>query len=155
MNIEIFWHNPTDLLEGKNGLTFSVDNQHIPDEPGCYVFFNEYGNSKSMIYIGKATSLRERINHQFKTNVKLSNFIKDYGRGYKRVICCTIQSKSGQRIERILTIVEKNLIRQALTSGHELINIQGSKIYFHEITTVRGNRTAGSLFGRKILSQIK
>jgi hypothetical protein len=156
MNINIVWLSPLDLVDGSDNLTFGIGDQSIPDAAGCYVFFNQYGNSQRVIYIGKANSLSKRINHQFKTNVRLMNVIKNFPlRGYKKVMCCTISPRPGQRIQKILTIVEKNLIKHALTNGHELINIQGSRINFHEIKTLRGNRIAGSLFGRKILSQSK
>lgn len=46
MNIEIIQHQPTDLLPGTNGLTFSVNSETIPEEPGCYAFFNEYGKQQ-------------------------------------------------------------------------------------------------------------
>lgn len=107
-------------------------------------------SSRSIIYIGKAYNLRKRINEQFKGNMKLSNYIKSYGRGKRQVMCCTLQS-ARQRDKKI-EVLERNLIRHELTNGHELINIQGKKVYFHEITTRRGNRIAGDLFGRKIVA---
>lgn len=156
MDISITWHNPLALIDGsKLSLTFTVEEAGIPDKPGCYVFFNQYGDSKHIIYIGQAKNLNSRVNQQFKTNVRLMNVIKEFGRGSKKLMYCTIKPKRAQRIERLLKIVEKSLIKHALTNGHELINIQGSKINFHEIESQRGNRTSEELFGRKMLSQIQ
>ena len=80
--------------------------------------------------------------------------IKNSGRGNKMLICCTVKPKSGQKLDKIVGILEKNLIKYAFSEGHELLNIQGAKIHFHEISFT-GNRTSESLFIRNILSPIR
>lgn len=151
MNINTFWHQPIYLEDGsKENYIFYVDEGQFPDEAGCYVFFSQYGERRRIIYIGRASNLRARTKNQF-NNVKLMNGIKNFSKGYKMVMYCTIKTKRGQNLKKALEILEKNLIKYAFTEGHELLNIQGAKIHFHEIA-FKGNRTSEDLFSRKILS---
>ena len=154
MNIYCEWHKVIYLNDGsKENLIFNIDETLLPDESGCYVFFNEYGEKRRIIYIGRANNLRQRIKEQL-NNVRLMNGIKNFGKGYKAFIYCTIKPKRGQNLKKILEILERNLIKYAFTEGHELVNIQGAKIHFHEIS-FHGNRASESLFSRKILSPTK
>jgi len=78
------------------------------------------------------------------------NGIKKSGRGNKKLVYCTIRLKGGQKLDKAIVLLEKNLIKHAFTEGHELLNIQGAKIQYHEIG-FKGSLTTLDLFGRCIL----
>ena len=154
MNISASWSREISLKDGsKKNAIFLVEDEELPEEAGCYVFFNQFGNSRKIIYIGRANNIRARLRGQF-NNLKLMIGIRNAGRGNKKLICCTVNPKSGQKQDKIIGILEKNLIKHAFTEGHELLNIQGAKIHFHEISFT-GNRISESLFNRNILSPIR
>lgn len=151
MNINASWHEPIKLTAVANGnAIFSIDEDLLEEDAGCYVFYNQIGNSRRLIYIGRANNLCVRIKAQM-NNVKLMMAVKNIGRGQKMLMYCTIKRRGGQNIEKALAILENNLIKHAFTEGHKLINIKGARIHFHEINFT-GNRTSESLFGREILS---
>ncbi len=154
MIIKAIW-SPEIMLKNdkKENLIFEFPENSLPDEAGCYVFYNRLRTRCKIIYIGRATNIRQRLKGQF-NSIKLMNGIKQSGRGKKVLIYCTLKLKGGQKLEKANTTLEKNLIKHAFSEGHELLNIQGAKIHFHEIN-FQGNRVSQSLFGKNILSPIK
>lgn len=154
MNIRAIWGEEILLHPDKKGnLIFEFPESELTDEAGCYVFYNRIRMRCNILYIGKASNIKARLNTQFNT-VRLMNGIKKSGRGNKVLIYCTIKLKGGQKLEKALATLEKNLIKHAFSEGHELLNKHGSKIHFHEIN-FSGNRISQSLFGRNILSPVK
>jgi hypothetical protein len=154
MNIKATWSNEIFLqLDNKGNLIFEFPETELTDEPGCYVFYNRLRKRCNILYVGKATNIKKRLNTQFNT-VKLMNGIKKSGRGNKILMYCTIKLKGGQRLEKALATLEKNLIKYAFSQGHALLNKQGSKVHFHEIH-FKGTLISQSLFGRTILSPLK
>jgi len=76
MEIIAKWSKPINLIENTSeDQIFSID-QEIPNDPGCYVFFNQHGNSFAILYIGKAKNLKARFKHQT-NNLNLIKGIKD------------------------------------------------------------------------------
>lgn len=154
MNIKATWSGEIFLKPDKKGnLIFEYPESELTDKPGCYVFYNRLRKRCNILYVGKASNIKRRLGTQFNT-VKLMNCIKKSGRGNKILMYCTIKLKGGQRLEKTLATLEKNLIKYAFSEGHELLNKHGAKIHFHEIK-FSGNRVSETLFGRVILSPLK
>jgi GIY-YIG catalytic domain-containing protein len=149
MEINAIWSNPTKLLDGsKRNLIYFFALDKIPQESGCYIFYNKHGNSYSALYIGQADNLKKRLEQQ-QNNVKLMMGIKNSTSGHKHLVYCTIKPKQGQKLNKVLKLVEDNLIDIALSNGNELLNIQGTRNKYDYII-FSGNRHSEKMFGRKI-----
>lgn len=149
MEIKAVWSQPLILEDGSRydlNLYFSTEN--IPSLPGCYIFYNKFGKSYSIIYIGKADILKRRL-HQQMNNSRLMLGIKNNKRGKKYLIYCTINNRQKQNIQKNLLVVERQLIKTALANGHELLNRKGALINYNHISFA-GNRTSEKMISRKI-----
>jgi len=152
MNINAKWHKELKLRDGtKETLIYTCDLNSIPQKPGVYIFFSRFGKSREIMYIGKAENLRTRIPQQLES-VSLMLKIKKWGIGTKYLLFCIPEIKRGQKLKKVLTILEKGLIKHALSEGHELINIHGTRKNYHKLS-FRGTRISEEFFGRKIISE--
>lgn len=155
MDIRLRWLEPFDLIEG-NGLIYDVEEDdwdYIADAPGVYIFARAHGDAVAPLYIGRATSLSERIWQQLNNNVRLMRGLEDAQAGYRVLLIGELLLRPGQRIATVLRLVESALIRSALVEGFELLNIQGTRTPVHTVTS-SGNREARSwLPDRRILLQ--
>jgi hypothetical protein len=52
-------------------------------------------------------------------------------------------TRGGQRAARAIQVVERGLIKLALAQGHDIVNVQGTRIRSHHIR-MAGNREARS-----------
>ena len=154
MNIKAIWHREISLKDGsKQDLIFQFPEEDLTDEAGCYVFYNRLRKRCKIIYIGRANNILDRLKGQF-NSVRLMTNIKKSGKGKKVLMYCTLELKRGQQLAKALNTLEKNLINHAFSEGHELLNVHGAKIHYHEIN-FKGSRISESLFGRNILSPLK
>ena len=156
LNIEISWHAPVVLLDGrKDGLIYNCDLDHFPDEPGVYVFGRQWGERFTPLYIGQASRLRRRIRQQIQKNVRLMMGVRRNVRaGTRQINYCTISQKPGQQIAKVLDTVEKAFIEHALTSGFNLINLQGTSMRSHSIACT-GKKRYHDPFPRKLKVRIR
>lgn len=150
MDINAVWQKQIKLIEGREqNLLYYWSEEKISENPGCDVFYNKHGSSISILYIGSAKNLRSRLAQQ-QNNVKLMMGIKNsFKKGDRFLITCTVNLKQGQKSDKVIKLLEDNLIKIALTSGHELINIHGTKIKYEHIT-FKGNRDSEKMFDRKV-----
>ena len=151
MDLDVFWHPPVDLHDGRDdNLILTCDLDEIPETPGVYAFARKHGENIEPLYIGRAGDLRSRIRGHFRTNVQLMQRIRDARNGRKVVLPGEWRAKRGQQQERALQVIEAGLIKYALAEGHEIFNIQGTKRPVHIINSA-GNRDASPhLFHREI-----
>jgi hypothetical protein len=143
MDIRLRWHEPL-YLEQEGALIYHIDEDdwdYIPDKPGVYIFARMHGQAIAPLYIGKATSLSERICQQLNNNVRLMRGLQDAPSGYRVLLLGELLPRPGQRIASILGLAEASLIRSALVEGFELLNIQGTRTPVHTLTS-SGNREA-------------
>jgi hypothetical protein len=157
VDIQLRWLEPLELIDGtREGLIYNVaekDWDHIPDAPGAYVFARAHGDSITPLYIGRATSLADRVWQHLNNNLRLMRGLEDAAAGYRILLLAPLIPRPGQRISRVLQLVESALIRSALVEGYELLNVQGTRTRVHTIT-FSGNREARSwLPSRTILHQ--
>jgi len=128
MNIDIFWHSPIDLKDGrKDHLIYSAGNLNKFDGvPGVYMFCRLFGDDLIPLYIGKANDLEARIEQQLNTT-KLMKTIQDAPAGKKVLVLGEFRCKPGQTKDTCIRMVEKALIEHALAEGYELVNQQDTK----------------------------
>jgi hypothetical protein len=149
MEISANWSKPITLTDGTSkNLIYHFVLDNVPEEAGCYVFYNKHGKSYSVLYIGQADNMNQRLEQQ-QNNVKLMMGIKNGLGGHKYLVYCTIKLKQGQKQNKVLKIIEDNLIDVALSNGNELLNIQGTKNKYDRIVFT-GNRDSEKMFQRKI-----
>jgi len=137
LNIDIHWRRPVPLDDGRDdGLIYTCDLEMFPHEPGIYVFGRQWGDNFTPLYIGKATNLRRRVKQQLEKNVRLMNGVKRNVRaGTRQINHCTVVTKPGQQLDKVLATVERAMIEHALTSGFDLINVSGTKLRSHCISS--------------------
>lgn len=142
MDIEVQWATPIELVDGQRfGLIYAVaEIGLIPETPGVYVFGRQFGDSVSPLYIGQAQRLRQRIDQQL-NNVRLMKGLEAAASGARILLYGELLLKRGQRLPRVLNVVEAALIEYALTAEHQLLNKQGTKTPVHTLA-FRGNRAS-------------
>lgn len=147
MIITAIWQNPIKLEEGDK-YYYRIPPE-IPKEAGCYMFFNHHGDKITILYIGQAKDLEQRLKWHFKNNVALMKGILESKNGQKKLIWCTLNTKQGQKQKKALDMIEMYLITYAKLKGHRLINVAGTKTR-HDKISFRGNKTYKKIFPREI-----
>lgn len=132
MKISVTWNAPIPLRGDARDLCDSFDCDLLPDEAGVYLFARRFGPKISVLYVGKAGALRERIRQQLNNN-RLMRALDDAPSGERMLICGTFNGKRGVRIEKWLNTVEEALITHFTEQKHELINKVGTRLQFDEI----------------------
>lgn len=143
MKIDLKWDKPIRLRDG------SSDNQiyqcrgleRFSRKPGVYVFARRFGKNVAPLYIGQASNLRDRIEKQQFNNLRLMMGVKKAHSGRRILLVARLNLKRGQRMNRVLDIVESALIKHALAQGHDLLNQQGTKTSVHLIRS-KGNSSS-------------
>ncbi|MDE3058491.1 MAG: GIY-YIG nuclease family protein [Bacteroidota bacterium] len=150
MQIKANWKKPIELRNGRNeNLIYQISFDEIPYYGGCYAFYNKWGNSITILYIGKADNIHRRVEQQF-NNLKLMMGIKNAINGNKFLMFCQIQGKNGTMgYKKNVKKLERQLIKYATLEGHDLLNQKGTKIKYQQIH-FKGNRDSEYMFGRKM-----
>ena len=150
MDLEVRWESPFDLFRSKSDLIYEVEDfESLPDGPGVYVFARVHGESVCPLYVGKALSLRKRIDQQL-NNLRLMRAIERSPKGSRRLYAGEFIGKGGQSVAKAISVVESALISTAMVEGFELINVQGTKTLAHSITST-GNREARSWLPENVI----
>ena len=154
MDIKLQWQNPISLRDWADvSLIYNCDLRQIAERPGIYVFAREHGKSVSPLYIGRANNLRTRIKQQLDFT-RLMKGVSSSLTGRRILLTAVLEPKRGQRIPNLLKIVESAYIENALSEGHELLNMQGTKIPSHTITS-GGTKKSHKPFPRNMKHKIK
>jgi hypothetical protein len=134
MELSIKWSRPSKLLDGaKDNLIYQVSGlASFSGVAGVYMFCRKYGETLTPLYIGKAENIAARINQQL-NSTRLMKGIENALNGEKVLVVGEFVSKSGQDKKKSIAIIEKALIEHALSEGHTIINIQGTKTPTHSI----------------------
>lgn len=135
MDLEVKWHQPIPLVDGSDeNLILNIENlEDIHTGSGVYMFCRRYNSSINPLYIGKSMAIKKRIS-QHLNSVKMMKGIQRSQNGEKVLVVGELVSKSGQRPEKSIDIIETALIEHALLEGYELLNEQGTKRPTHQIT---------------------
>jgi hypothetical protein len=116
-------------------LIYDFVHSSAPTDPGIYIFGRLHSKKFEALYVGKAKNLQSRTKGQLK-NLKLMLHLKGAKTGTRVVLLGRFRAATGQQSDRCLPILEKALIRHFLSEGHDLVNIQGTQVKRHEISTV-------------------
>lgn len=136
MDLSVKWHQPKTLLNGdKQNLIYVADGlDDWYETPGVYMFARVFDKNVHPLYIGKAEDLGKRIWQHFKSNTRLMNGIKKATNGRKVLILGEFSPKPGQSATKCIALIERALIDHALTEGHKLLNVQGTRTPSHKVS---------------------
>lgn len=137
MELNLRWLTAFRLYDAArtNGI-YGTDLERIPASPGIYVFCRSHGETVEALYVGKANSLSTRIGQQL-NNARLMMGIKNATNGTRRLLVAEFLPRPGQRTETCLAVIEQTLIRHYLSLGHDLLNVQGTRIVHHVVKSER------------------
>jgi hypothetical protein len=156
MDLSVKWHAPINLLNGESEnliyVAEGLDNWH--DVPGVYMFARIFNAEVSPLYIGKAERLGARAWQHFKSNTRLMNCIKKATNGRKVLVLGEFSPKPGQSTKKCITLIERALIDHALTEGHKLLNVQGTRTPAHRVS-FSGYLGARHITGKSLSFQAK
>jgi hypothetical protein len=153
LKIDLKWEKPIRLKDGSKLFQFYAIPiprlERIPNKPGVYVFARSFGQSIAPLYIGQTLRLRSRINDHLKSSGRLMMKIKRAQHGHRILLLGRLKLRRGQQKAKVLDIVERALIKHALASGYELLNVQGKKAKVHFIKS-RGNTSSKQVAPRML-----
>jgi predicted GIY-YIG superfamily endonuclease len=139
MKLALKWHKPLTLRADKHGvLIYTVPLTGIPTKPGIYIFLRTHGSSSEALYVGRADNLHSRIK-QHLNNLKLMRGIEKASTGKRLLVFAEFVPKTGQQQNRALRLLETAFIRHYLSYGHQLLNVQGTKIAKDSIASERSD----------------
>ncbi len=134
MKIELNWFEPIEL--GSSGtLRENIKNfdlKELPEIAGIYIFYREYGESQTALYVGKSENIRSRMKAHF-NSLRLIEGLEDTPQGKKHLIFAEIKTRV--EIGRALNQAEKGLIQHYIEKGHPLLNQKLMEDHFDEITS--------------------
>ena len=156
MDLSVKWHKPIRLLDGdKQNLIYVAEGLDAwKGVPGVYMFARIFDEEISPLYIGKAESLGDRVWQHFKNNTRLMKGVEKAANGTKVVVLGKFTPKSGQSTKKCVDLIERALIDHALTEGHKLLNVQGTRTAAHRVT-FSGHLPARNITGRSLSFRAK
>lgn len=156
MNLSVKWYPPIPLLDGDKVNLIYIANGL--DEwwavPGVYMFARVFNKTVYPLYIGKAENIGQRAWQHFKNNTKLMTSIKKSANGSRVIVPGEFTPKAGQNVKKCIGLVERALIDHALTLGHQLLNVQGTKTPAHQVN-FSGHLPARNVTGKKLSLSFK
>jgi hypothetical protein len=126
-----------------------MDLEVIPADAGAYVFGRLYNGSVSPICIGEMANLRKRAGEQLKS-LPCMRALEKAKSGERVFMLRTVKAGAHDKAKKHIKIIEKALILHAQSEGHELLNLQATKLSFDEIQFT-GNRASESFAPRRML----
>jgi hypothetical protein len=156
MNIEIKWQKPVPVTHHKRMLfdKYSIP-ESIEDKAGVYFFSRVHGETVEPFYIGQSNTIRTRLKGHLGSSritevLREVEEIRSVKKGTRYFSFGYLTPSRGPRdVDAILALVERYLIRQALTKGFTLINDRGTKFKTHEISFM-GSSHERQLFGKSV-----
>lgn len=141
MKIHLKWEKPVRLRDGAKQymIYYSTKLDRLPNAPGIYVFARQFANAMIPLYVGKAGRLKNRVEQQL-GHLKLMKKIESSPNGRRFLLVARVDFLPGQQERKVLTIVERALIKHALAQGHQLLNHQETKTKVHAIRST-GNKS--------------
>lgn len=155
MKIDLVWDKPMRLKDGSrvNQIYHCRGLDRYSGKSGVYVFARKFGNTVAPLYIGQASRLRPRLEGQF-NNLRLMMAIKKAHAGRRILLVARLKLKRGQRMSKVLDVVESALIKHSLAQGHDLLNQQGTKTRVHAIRS-KGNNSSRQIAPLTMLAEKK
>lgn len=104
----------------------------LPDAAGVYILGRRWGRRFEALYVGKANAIRGRVKTQL-NNLRLMQHLRNAKSGERILLAGRVMTRPGQKLDAVLPLVERALIRYFLSEGHDLVNKQGTRIRRHEV----------------------
>lgn len=137
MELKISWNSPLQLrYQPDENALYGIELEGIPEQPGIYLFLREWGGVHHVLYVGKANKLKTRVSQQL-NNMKLMRGIEKASSGARLLTVGRYNPNKGAKLKVMLPMIERALIRHYLDLGHSLLNIQGTNIVKHTISSDR------------------
>lgn len=137
MKLQVDWETPVRMrLDPRHSPLYKVALDHLPVRPGVYVLGRQWGDNFEALYVGKARNIRQRMKTQL-NNLRLMQHVREAKAGNRVVVAGVLVTHQGQQVDRCLPILERTLIRHFLSDGHDLVNIQGTRLRQHEVVSTR------------------
>lgn len=132
MKLHVEWSKPIPLRPNRDGISYTVDLTKVTEYPGVYIFGRRHGDIFEALYVGKSMNIRRRVKGHL-NSLRLMKHLRTAKTGKKLLLVGEYITKPGQRIEKCLGLTERALIRNFLSEGHDLVNLQGTRIRRHEL----------------------
>lgn len=152
MNISVDWEKVIELGPKANfvsriqkTLIEDVSNA-VPEEPGIYVFARRFHRTITPIYIGQALDLRDRVIKQF-NNLKLMTGVQNGLSGERLLLIARVTPATESKVRKALRVAELAHIEHAMTAGHELLNVHGTRTK-HDVIEIDGTKSQTHPFPR-------
>lgn len=147
MKLQVEWSEPVRMRPASRQRTsgvrpsglYVVDLDELPAAPGIYVLGRLWGRGFEALYVGQAKNIRRRLKSQL-NNLRLMQHVHGAKTGRRVVFAGTFAPGPGQQVDRCLPIIERAFIRYFLLDGHDLVNIQGTRLRQHEVESLDGPR---------------
>jgi predicted GIY-YIG superfamily endonuclease len=132
MKLHVEWSRPIVLRAIRKQLGYTFDLDEVTTRPGVYIFGRQYGSGFEALYIGKSMNVQRRMRSHL-NSLRLMQHLRTARSGQRVLLVGEYVTKGGQRVEKCLALSERALIRYFLSEGHDLVNMQGTRIRRHEL----------------------
>src|SRR4030042_18345 len=116
----------------RENLIYNMAVDRLRATAGVYIFGRRWGNQCEALYVGKARNIRGRVRGQL-NNLRVMQHLRNAKTGRRFILTGNVITKPGQQLEKCLVLVERALIRYFLSEGHDLVNMQGTRLRRHEL----------------------
>jgi len=136
MKLEVEWMRSILLRDARRdeNLIYNVTLERLSSTAGIYIFGRRWGDQFEALYVGKANSIRPRVKGQL-NNLRVMRHLQSAKTGKRVLLVGRVITKPGQQLEKCLLLVERALIRYFLSEGHDLVNMLGTRIRRHEVSS--------------------
>ncbi|OGX18433.1 MAG: hypothetical protein A3K83_03260 [Omnitrophica WOR_2 bacterium RBG_13_44_8b] len=133
MRLDIEWRRLIFLRDAsRENLIYNMAVDRLRATAGVYIFGRRWGNQFEALYVGKARNIRGRVRGQL-NNLRVMQHLRNAKTGRRFILTGNVITKPGQQLEKCLVLVERALIRYFLSEGHDLVNMQGTRLRRHEL----------------------
>jgi hypothetical protein len=153
MDILIEWQQPIQLTRHKKPLVDEDDlPEKIDEKPGVYFFSRRFGTKFEPFYIGETLKIRSRLKDHLKSKKiafvlldidpksQVKGGVRYFHYGYFR-------AGKGQSAKTCIKIVQRYLIRTAISQSLKLININLTAVQTHALV-FSGSKKARAIYGK-------
>ena len=153
VDIQIEWQQPIQLTRHKKPL---VDEDDLPEKigekPGVYFFSRRFGTKFEPFYVGETLNIRSRLKAHLNSKkivfVLLDIDPKSQVKGGVRYFHYGyIRTGKGQNAKTCVKIVQRYLIRAAISQGLKLINTNLTTVPTHSLL-FNGSKKARAIYGK-------
>ena len=153
MHIHIEWQQPIQLTRHRKAL---VSEDDLPDKikgkPGVYFFSRRFGSKFEPFYIGETLNIRSRLKDHLKSKkiafvlldidprTEIKGGVRYFHYGY-------IRTKPGQDAKTCIKIVQRYLLREAISREIKLINKNLTTVQTHSLT-LAGSKKARAIYSK-------